>query len=176
MIISTPIKPLQINIKLRSSNGKVHIQKSVIQFTSRSWFKVFHFLQFYVSTMRNFVSLSFVVLAFVSANHAYSIKSRIVDGLEAGPAQFPFYAFLEVTKLDMKTGCGATLINNEWLVTAAHCVRDATSMVVHLGEYEINNSETEHTKIHVEKDGFHTHPKYNQKFHVNDIGKWHCSV
>lgn len=122
--------------------------------------------------MRNVVILSLAILAIVVGSHAYTIKSRIVDGQNAQPGQWPFYAFLEVTKADMKAGCGSTLISDEWLVTAAHCLRGATSLIVHLGEYELLNPEPEHTKIHVGIEGFHSHPRYNQKFALNDIGMW----
>lgn len=116
------------------------------------------------------------MLALVEGNDAYTIKSRIVKGHHAGPGQFPFYAFLDIKFDDpnLSAGCGASLLNNEWLVTAAHCLEDAERLNVHVGEYQLNNPEPEHLAYEIERDGMYPHPKYNPKLSLNDIGK--CSI
>ena len=43
---------------------------------------------------------------------------RIVGGIESTPNSWPWQAFLT----DDRFMCSASLINNYWLVTAAHCV------------------------------------------------------
>lgn len=123
--------------------------------------------------MSNFTSLSLAVLAFVVASHAYTIQPRIVDGEKAKSGQFPYYAFLDIKLLDPRKGsaCGASLINDEWIVTAAHCLRDARSVDVHLGEYHLENLKPGHKSFKIERDEFHPHPEYKQNMALNDIGK-----
>lgn len=124
--------------------------------------------------MRKFIVLSLAVLAFVVANHAYTIKSRIVDGEPAEPAQFPFYVYLDIKMQNpkMRGGCGGSIISDEWILTAAHCLHGARSIGVHMGEYQLNNPEPEHIGIEVDEDGLISHPEYDQRMPVNDIGMY----
>lgn len=124
--------------------------------------------------MRNFFFLNLTVLSFVAVNHANSIEPRIVNPEKAKSGQFPFYAFLQMSQQNplLVANCGASLINNEWLVTAAHCLMDATGVYVHLGEYQLNNPNPEHSIVKVGLDGLHPHPKFNPRSVLHDIGKY----
>lgn len=126
--------------------------------------------------MRNFIALSLAVLAFVAISHAYTIQPRIVDGEKAKSGQFPYYAFLDVKLNEPGKGsaCGASLINDEWVVTAAHCLKDARSVDVHLGEYQLNNRKPEHKAFKVKLNDFYPHPEYKHNMALNDIGK--CKI
>jgi hypothetical protein len=64
---------------------------------------------------------------------------RIVGGIEAVKNSWPWQAFLT----DGSFMCGASLINNNWLVTAAHCLERvaATNLKVYLGVHTLNPNE-----------------------------------
>ncbi|XP_021953674.1 anionic trypsin-1 [Folsomia candida] len=90
---------------------------------------------------------------------------NIVGGVEAIPNDFPFM-------VDMRRGghwCGASLINEEWVVTVADCTTAAPSdYSLTIGDHNINVVEgTEQTRQAVM---IITHPEYGTPFrYENDI-------
>lgn len=55
-------------------------------------------------------------------NHdADIVSNRIVGGEEAEPGQFPYQVALVGYGMNWPY-CGGTLLNEEWVVTIAHCV------------------------------------------------------
>lgn len=123
--------------------------------------------------MKHFIILSLAVLAFVAVSQAYEIQPRIVGGQKATSAQFPFYGFLNVryTTPGKGTACGASLINDEWILTAAHCLEDAGKVIVSLGEYDLTFPEPENLDITVKLEDLHPHPEYDAKLNLHDIGE-----
>lgn len=100
----------------------------------------------------------------------------IIHGDQARTGQFPYFAFLEIElQAENKLiGCGATLISDKWLLTAAHCIAKADRLVAKLGTSELDSFfEAEYMEISIEKDNFHVHPGYVQQILWNDIG-WNC--
>lgn len=57
--------------------------------------------------------------------------------------------------------CGGALINNEWIVTGAHCVtyRNASTLKVVLGEYDVTRHEG--IELFRDVDSFQMHPNYH---------------
>ncbi|XP_040982203.1 chymotrypsin-like protease CTRL-1 isoform X1 [Aquila chrysaetos chrysaetos] len=71
-------------------------------------------------------------------------SERIINGQNAVPGSWPWQVSLQT-----RSGshfCGGSLINENWVVTAAHCEFNPYSHVVILGQYD-RNSNTESTQV-----------------------------
>lgn len=83
-------------------------------------------------------------------------SSRIVGRTEAKPAEFPWQVgFRRRTAYSMTNlFCGGTLIDKEWVVSAAHCFQKSTDirqLRVVLGEFDVNNEDGNEVEIGVDK-------------------------
>ncbi|XP_065073005.1 serine protease grass-like isoform X2 [Ochlerotatus camptorhynchus] len=107
---------------------------------------------------------------------------RVAGGDETGVFEFPWMALLRYRDFEggIVDGCGGTLINDRYVLTAAHCLRVHTLTLDHvrLGEH---NKKTE-----IDCEGFDgdcagpvqdikieklmIHPQYNKPKFSNDIG------
>lgn len=80
--------------------------------------------------MKAFILLSALLVAAASASitryPANTLKdllpqSRIVGGDLASNGQFPYQVALSMTAGSVSWFCGGSIINANWIVTAAHC-------------------------------------------------------
>jgi len=96
-------------------------------------------------------------------------EGRIVGGEEATPHSYPWMAALFV---DGKWFCGGTLISDEWVLTAAHCAKDASEMRVMLGAHNVREA-SEEGRIELVTTDFFTHERYSQFNLHNDLALVH---
>ncbi|XP_078067874.1 coagulation factor IX-like [Mustelus asterias] len=83
---------------------------------------------------------------------------RIVGGKECQKGQCPWQAML-LDDTKKKGFCGATILNENWVVTAAHCFYDPVKFQVVVGEHNVNA--IEHTERYHEVQKVVMYPKYN---------------
>lgn len=105
-------------------------------------------------------------------NYSYYIdddaKARIVKGDQANHGQFPYYSFLRAINANGgNIACGGSLISNQWVLTAAHCLIKAVSVDVHLGISATNINEPGHVRFR--SRSIFLHPEYVQSRAQNDI-------
>lgn len=108
---------------------------------------------------RIFVSV-LIVLVTTLANEAFEIQPRIVNGLKAKTADFPFFAFLQSQTGNLFKSCGASLISDEWLITAAHCVVDITNLTAHFGLTHLKKPSPLYVGFVIPNDYIYVHPSY----------------
>lgn len=93
---------------------------------------------------------------------------RIVKGHTGHVGQFPHQALLFIRNANGRIICGGTLLNNRWILTAAHCALRASDMEVHVGarSYDILS---EVGRQVVEVLDIVIHHAYAPKFAANDV-------
>jgi len=105
----------------------------------------------------------------LSAECGVAEAGKIVGGEEATPHSYPWMAALFV---DDKWFCGGTLISDEWVLTAAHCAKDASEMVVMLGAHNVREA-SEEGRLELTTRDFFTHPSYSTITLHNDLALVH---
>ena len=72
-------------------------------------------------------------------------SARIVNGVNANPNSWPWIVFIAFQNAeDVESGvygvCGGTILNNEWVLTAAHCCVNPVSFPRNLFPDSFDNS------------------------------------
>jgi len=99
-------------------------------------------------------------------------KDKIVGGTESTIDEFPWLvALLKRQMYTVYQFCGASIINNKYLLTAAHCFSDGTSahgLYASIGDHDLSTmTETESLTVKIKQ--VILHPGYLKATHVNDI-------
>ncbi|XP_056331112.1 snake venom serine protease NaSP-like [Danio aesculapii] len=106
-----------------------------------------------------------IVFALLVLAVACSADDKIIGGYECSPNSQPWQIYL--TYDNGQRWCGASLINDRWAVSAAHCYLVANRLTIHLGEHNIAVEEGTEQRIKAEK--VIPHPKYNDYTLDNDF-------
>ncbi|XP_026824502.1 venom serine protease 34 isoform X1 [Ooceraea biroi] len=96
--------------------------------------------------------------------------TKIVGGVETGVNEYPMMAGL-VDPFRREVYCGASVISQRHVLTAAHCVinRDANKVGVLVGDHDLTTgADTNASRLYV-ADEFNIHPLYNDTSLENDI-------
>lgn len=97
--------------------------------------------------------------------HLPSIESYIVNGIKVAEGEIPFAASLRYIENEFHF-CGASILDRDWLITAAHCLANQTSIngiIVGVGSTELSKVTDYRIK------GWIIHEKYNDNTLSHDI-------
>ncbi|EDX09382.1 serine protease 3 isoform X3 [Drosophila simulans] len=95
-----------------------------------------------------------------------TINGRITNGKNAVENQFPYQVGLSFIGLKGSWWCGGSIIDNSWVLTAAHCTAGSSSVKVYYGSTVRTSPKLTHT---VSSSNFVQHASYNSATLKNDI-------
>ena len=113
--------------------------------------------------------LTIALLALVSSATSAGISPRIVGGSDADPGDFPWQVAL-ISDIDdpyQTQFCGAALIADRWILTAAHCFdREDPGVYVAVGLVDLDRAGD---AVHAYSEQWIIHPDYDDDSLDNDI-------
>ncbi|KAJ8889043.1 hypothetical protein PR048_008537, partial [Dryococelus australis] len=106
-----------------------------------------------------------IVLEKVDARR--ELEARVVGGEVATPHLFPYQVLL--VYYPYVSYCGGSLIDNQWVLTAAHCIDLVKQypMQVVLGAHNISAMDS--SEVNLTSTEFYIHPGWNRQKIMNDI-------
>jgi len=117
------------------------------------------------------VLLAVMVPAVMAAAQTDPGTPRIVGGQEATPGEWPWQAALVMKEADPYNGqfCGGSIINKDWVLTAAHCVDTAApgDLDVIVGIHDLASPDPDFVRVALSR--IVVHPGWNDATKDNDI-------
>ncbi|XP_065363276.1 chymotrypsin BI-like [Calliphora vicina] len=90
-------------------------------------------------------------------------NERIISGSQAAVNQFPWHVLLKRDEFDVLL-CGGSLISNSWVLSAAHCFNNITSVFLVFGTIDLYNDDINMTSTAIFK-----HPHFDAETFHHDI-------
>lgn len=100
------------------------------------------------------------------------IKTKNQDTGRAGFGEFPWQAaILKRSGREMVYVCGGTLIDQQYIVTAAHCLKEleASDLKVRLGEWDVRDKSEFYPHVEYDVTGMYVHPEFYEGNLENDV-------
>ncbi|XP_035696120.1 chymotrypsinogen A-like [Branchiostoma floridae] len=94
-------------------------------------------------------------------------SGRIVGGNDARPGSWPWQVSVRSWVSGKYHFCGGTLMDRQWVVTAAHCVDSGRKPYLTFGEFDRFRYESTEQTVFAEE--IFIHPGYNDSLLTNDI-------
>nr|XP_023657674.1 prostasin-like [Paramormyrops kingsleyae] len=99
------------------------------------------------------------------------MKSSIIGGHDAKEGAWPWMAYLHIEAPKRISSCGGSIINNRWILTAAHCVEDKALIheksYVRLGAYKLDIPSANEANYTISR--VIIHPDYNVSDKHDDV-------
>lgn len=113
-----------------------------------------------------------ILSCFILTICLFGSGEAIFNGMHSDRGQHPFYVYVEVDRNNSnKQECGGTLIGNQFVITAAHCVdRLIDNVRLHFGVHQTKNIEEEGREIvTVHRDDIVIHPSFSRAYKHSDV-------
>ncbi|XP_036446363.1 transmembrane protease serine 9-like [Colossoma macropomum] len=126
-------------------------------------------------TMLRTLSLALVIGFLVKGCHSQlnvcgvaSLNTKIVGGQDASPGSWPWQVSLQVSGSHF---CGGSLINSNWVLTAAHCFASITApqATVYLGDQSLSTQGSNPNVVTRSVLQAIKHPSYSSSTNDNDL-------
>ncbi|XP_037545122.1 trypsin-2 [Nematolebias whitei] len=92
-------------------------------------------------------------------------ENRIVGGQQAAAGAWPWQASLQIRG----ALCGGSLINNQWVLSAAHCFSSTSTSNVQIYLGRLNLQSTNTNQVVLSASQIIVHPSYNSNTNNNDL-------